>query len=188
MPPHRKAVSRCALLQNQPKLTDMTFKEIASRVTGISVPIFGISWTPPKPEKEVAEKVITFLEDRRVLYSPFELEMPEHCKISILKIRDFVTQQLFDVKRDSELANKLRAMRAACRRFLDALQANEIYFQTRDGELRSDMGMGGQMIFYSAVGEFRGTMGVLIVYILIMYGIDCEGELMKILPLTKPED
>ena len=56
----------------------MTFKQILSRLTGISCPVFGIQWNPPEPEITVAQRVISFLEDRRVLYNPFDLEFFGH--------------------------------------------------------------------------------------------------------------
>ncbi|MDE2346796.1 MAG: hypothetical protein KGL13_10065, partial [Gammaproteobacteria bacterium] len=65
----------------------MKFKDIAARLTGISSPIFGVSWKPPETERSVAKRVIAFLEDRRVLYSPSEMEVPDHCVESVLDIR-----------------------------------------------------------------------------------------------------
>jgi hypothetical protein len=72
----------------------MRFSEIASRLTGISTPIGGVSWTPPTPDIEVARRVLTFLEDRRVLYDPMEAEVAAHCIESVLQIRRFLTEVL----------------------------------------------------------------------------------------------
>jgi hypothetical protein len=69
----------------------MRFSEIANRVTGFSTPVFGIQWTPPRLDREVAERVIVFLEDRRVLYEAMEAAMPEYCVNSVLEIRAFLT-------------------------------------------------------------------------------------------------
>jgi hypothetical protein len=91
------------------------FDEIASRLTGLSCPIFGAQWNPPEAQRTVARRTITFLEDRRVLYSPSQLEMPEHCVESIIQIRRFLTDELGKLQDTSELSNGLRAMRAACR-------------------------------------------------------------------------
>ena len=44
----------------------MKFREITSRLTGISSPIFGVSWNPPPAEVTIARRAIAFLEDRRV--------------------------------------------------------------------------------------------------------------------------
>ncbi|WP_428544101.1 DUF6650 family protein [Profundibacter sp.] len=57
----------------------MKFKEVLSRVTGLSSPVCGVSWTPPEAQITTARKLVTFLEDRRVLYNPSEMEVPIHC-------------------------------------------------------------------------------------------------------------
>ena len=59
----------------------MIFREIRERLTGISCPIFGVSWNPSETERTKAIKIIRFLEDRRVLYNPYEQE----CLISIIE-------------------------------------------------------------------------------------------------------
>lgn len=165
----------------------MTFKEIASRITGISCAVFGISWDPPKLERDIAYRVVNFLEDRRVLYNPYYLESPEHCRISIIEIRKFVTEQLNDLQIDSELGKLLRAIRSSCRMFLDTLTQNSFSFQGPDNTIPHNLGLSAQMIFYSGIGELRGKIGIYLAQILVMYGIDCESELMTIVPLEKLE-
>lgn len=163
----------------------MKFKEITNKITGISCPIFGLSWTPDKLEIDTAQRIITFLEDKRVLYNLYELEMPQHCVESINQIRSFLTEQLYDIKRDTELSLIIRAMRNACRRFLDST-ANQSYYNKHS---YIDLGgMFGQMHFYSGIGEFRGNMGPLIAKVLIMHGLDCESDLNKILPVEILDD
>src|SRR4051794_33321804 len=97
----------------------MKFSEIANRLTGISTPLGGLSWEASELEISAARRVIAFLEDRRVLYSPNELEVPSHCVHSVLDIRRFLSAELGKLDGDSEFAGSLRAMRAACRRFLE---------------------------------------------------------------------
>jgi uncharacterized protein DUF6650 len=161
----------------------MTFKEVASKITGFSFPIFGISWNPSKPEIEIAKKVMTFLEDRRVLYVVYELESPQHCAESVIKIREFLTEQLFDLKHDSELSKVLRAMRSCCRKFLDEIQKSYYYEKAN-----RDFGMGEKIHFYNEMGELRATMGILIAKILVMHGLDFEGQLIEIIPFEIDEE
>ncbi|MFT3981184.1 MAG: hypothetical protein QM687_11985 [Ferruginibacter sp.] len=165
----------------------MTFKEIANKLTGFSIPIFGVSWTPAKLEIDVAKKVITFLEDRRVLYVVYELESPQHCLSSILQIREFLTTQMFDLSDKSELANILRSMRSACRKFLDSVQG-QYYFNKGRGRIDHDLGMGGQIHFYNAMGELRAIMGILLAKIIVMHGLNFEGELLNIIPFELPDE
>ena len=93
------------------------FAEIAKRLTGLSTPIFGLSWNPPESERSVAQRVVAQLEDRRVLYNPSEMEVPHHCVTSVLEIRRLLTGELGALDEKSELAGSLRAMRAACRKY-----------------------------------------------------------------------
>lgn len=160
----------------------MTFKEIASIITGFSFPIFGISWNPSKSEIEIARNLITFLEDRRVLYVVYELESPNHCAESIIKIREYLTEQLYSLNSKSELSNIFRAMRSACRNFQNNIQ-NQYYFERNV----RDFGMGEKIHFYNKMGEFRATMGILIGKIIVMHGLNFEGQLLSIIPFEFEE-
>ena len=53
----------------------IAFKEIASRITGISIPVFGVSWNPPEAERKIVRETFIFLEDRRALYNDFAHEL-----------------------------------------------------------------------------------------------------------------
>ena len=46
-----------------------------------------------------------------------------------------------------------------------------------------NISMGLSMEFYSGIGELRGTIGILIGRLLVMYGLDCESDLLKIIPI-----
>ena len=50
----------------------MNFTDIRERLTGISCPFFGISWNPTEIDRTKANRIIRFLEDRRVLYNLYE--------------------------------------------------------------------------------------------------------------------
>ena len=41
---------------------------VGIKVTGFSTPVAGVSWELTKSEKEVAQHIVTFLEDRRLLF------------------------------------------------------------------------------------------------------------------------
>jgi RHS repeat-associated protein len=72
----------------------MKFSEIANRLTGISTPFGGASWQPAELEIAGVRRVIAFLEDRRVLYDPCEMEVPDHCVRSVIEIRHCLTEEL----------------------------------------------------------------------------------------------
>jgi hypothetical protein len=96
---------------------------INKRVTGVSVPPgFGIAWeTVPDVEREVLLRLLPFLEDRRVLYDPTEVEIPNRCVESVLRLREFLVDLAGVLKEDAKLREILRSMAAACRAFLTRL-------------------------------------------------------------------
>ena len=155
----------------------MRFTEIASRLTGISCPVFGVSWNPPEAERSVARRIITFLEDRRVLFVDSEMEVPAHCVESVHQIREMLTRELAALAQDSELAQSLRAMRAACRKFLQVTGTDR-----RIIEFGGHHGHYASWTFNGALGELRGVFGIHIAKVATAYGHDVEADLSRILP------
>jgi hypothetical protein len=155
----------------------MRFAELKHRLTGISCPIFGISWEPSESEIEIARRVIAYLEDRRVLYVPHELEVPRHCVRSVLEMRRRLTGEIGDLGDNSDLAGHLRAMRKACRKFLSVVQRNPGVVE--HGAVH---GHWANRVFNSALGELRGVVGVHLVQIAAKHGLDVEDHLAVIMP------
>ncbi|MCK6484839.1 MAG: hypothetical protein HUU22_04540 [Phycisphaerae bacterium] len=154
----------------------MKFKEIASRLTGFSIPVFGVSWNPPEPEVAVARRVLTFLEDRRVLFNPYHLEVADQCVQSVVEIRRFLTNEIAALPDDSKVAEHLRGVRAACRKFLDGVHtgSRRILRPYTPGPFESE--------FFTELGELRASIGIRIAAIALMHGLDVEGELARTLP------
>jgi len=128
-----------------------------------------------------AHRVLAFLEDRRVLYAPEQMETADECVQSVLEIRRFLTEVIGELVPDSELGKALRVIRAACRKFLDEY----------DGP-SAGLGMtlwrhGGDWVLGPALGELRGVTGVCVAAIADRYGLDVEAELAAILPAA-PSD
>lgn len=155
---------------------DMRWSEAASRVNGVTIGIVGAQWTPKPTDTEVARRVLRFLEDRRVLYNDFAWEEPGHCIESVLEIRRFLTEEIAHQGDDGDLLPPLRAMRAACRKFLDGMQ--------QDGGRRIHFGPGmASFGFFSALGEFRGAIGPQVALLAGNYKIDIENDLARTLPV-----
>ncbi|MGO9899683.1 MAG: DUF6650 family protein [Solirubrobacteraceae bacterium] len=156
----------------------MKFSEILSRLDGISTPIGGVSWTPPESDVAVARRVLVFLEDRRVLYEPYEAEVPNHCVQSVLEIRRFLTDQLAGGGIGEDLSGPLRAIRAACRKFLGDAD------DRRRGWGFDDAwhGPGPGWEFNQTLGEMRGVIGLHVAQIAARYRLDVPDPLAKILP------
>lgn len=153
------------------------FRKIAKNLTGISTPIFGVSWQPTENEQDVARKLLVFLEDRRALYNPYNIEMPEYVDRSIIEIRHELTDTLKNLDEDSEISPHLRAMRAACRKFLNqtASRHRHSYHGRENAE------------FFAALGELRAIFGIHIAQLCVKYGVDIEEELAAILPILDDE-
>jgi hypothetical protein len=155
----------------------MKFKQVAARLTGFSVPIFGVQWNPPEPEITITKRVLAFLEDRRVLYNPYDIEILDYCARSVIEIRQFLTAEIGKLPvSDGELEDQLRAMRAACRRFLDTIQA------ASPPQVFHPHWNHGQQEFFTALGELRSAIGLRIGILAAMYGLDLEDDLATLLP------
>jgi hypothetical protein len=85
--PGVRRLKRRKILSSGSAGKQVKFKGIASRITGFSIPVFGISWNPPEPEAAIARKVLAFLEDRRVLFNPYHREIADQCVQFVLDVR-----------------------------------------------------------------------------------------------------
>jgi hypothetical protein len=155
----------------------------AGRLTGFSTPIFGVSWEPSNAERSVAQRLITYLQDRRVLYNPSYAETPHHCVQSVIEIRHQLTSLMSDLNGAGVLHDHLNAMRATCRRFLDRLkfEADDDY-----GGMQSP-GHYKSWIFQDALGQLRGIFGVHLAAIAVRFELEVGLELEQICPASPDE-
>lgn len=165
------------------KRFSLKFSELARRITGISTPGFGLQWIPPKSEREAVRAFLTFLEDRRVLYRPENLEVAGEVERSVQEIRKRCTENISELPEQSPAASAIRMIRGACRHFLDHPRANFRNLYQRD--------YGGSLIdagFFSALGELRAKIGLQIAVLATRYEVELESELEKITPFLDWED
>jgi hypothetical protein len=153
------------------KITDL-----ARRITGLSMPILGVTWIPPAADRDAVRVFLTFLEDRRVLFNPFHLEVEHQVQQSILHIREHCTKAIAALPDSSLAIAALRGIRAACRRFLDEPLTHSRRFHQRDF-----YGPEGPE-FFTALGEFRATVGAHVASLAVLYKIELEPELASIVP------
>ena len=125
----------------------IAYKELAGRITGISIPIFGLSWNPLESEREIVREAFIFLEDRRALYNDFAHEIDHEVAESVLSIRTELTAALKRIPENSEAVAPFKAMRAACREYLDS---------TRERH----SGYSGPFSFMTQLGRLRAMIGV----------------------------
>ena len=164
----------------------LSFKQIVGRLTGISTPIFGVSWNPPTIDRDVAFRVITFLEDRRAIYERPDRAVSGHVIASILEIRRFLTDVIGAGGIAAELSEPLREIRRACRAFLDDPQVSRA-----DQQRLANPGEDDQTLYIGPGGarsldSLRKTVGEQVALIAVRYGLDVEDELAALLPPSTP--
>jgi hypothetical protein len=106
------------------------------------------------------------------------MEVPDHCVESVLRIREFLTVELGKLDGKQNLAQSLKAMRAACRKFLATVEADD----RRIIQFGAERGHYASWVFNGAVGELRGVFGIHIASISASHGLDVEDELASIIP------
>ena len=126
---------------------NIPFKNILKKLSGISTPVFGISWNPSESERDIVRKLFLFLEDKRVLFYPFHMEMPYHVNLSVLEIRKYLTDEILKLEENSDLISSLKLLRSACRKFLDSVGVE----QNRRHMVKDEM---------IALGELRAIFGI----------------------------
>lgn len=163
--------------------SNMLPRKSMPRLTGISVPLGGLQWEYQESDAVIARRIVSYLEDRRVLFVPDNAEVPAHCIESVVEIRRFLTHELSSANERAHVAPTIRALRAAARKFLDALgpQLSELEY----GVLRN--GTAG-WVFNQALGELRGVFGIHAALLAERYGIEVEPDLASIMPSNKDDD
>lgn len=173
------------------------FTKIRARLTGFSTPFGGVEWeyvileTPTyDAERDTITSLLTFLEDRRVLYGSYAIEEPEAVTRSVQQIRERLSTELEKLEGDAFPYDHLAAMRLASRKFLDYTQRLRIVQKARS-ELylppwaSSTLDTG---YLFSALGELRAIFGVHIAQLAVHYQIDIEEHLASILPYPPEAD
>jgi len=144
------------------------------RIKGMSGFGFGISWDYSESEQAIAKKVISFLEFKRVLVNPAEMEIPEHCATSVIEIKNFLVGELPKVKDKKALQVCLREMCSACNKFLDELPTenrHKIIYKNTNGNWEDAS--------YSRIlKEFRDTFIECIKTITTEYKIEIPNKLI----------
>jgi len=154
------------------------------RVNSVTTPVGGLSWTPPSSEREEIRKLVVFLEDRRALFDPYNVEAVALVEHSVQEIRAELTKVLQTVGEASRAGELLRTMRAACQRYLSRASVfrDEPYWHRRP---RYHGGPGldeADDDFIMALGELRGVFGTCLGQIASSYEIKVHGQLAELVP------
>jgi hypothetical protein len=153
------------------------------QLTGISFPIGGIQWNTVPGDREIAVRVLNYLEDKRLLYVDRDMERASYAVFSALYIRAHLTDEINSARPGRTVEQSLRRMRAACRRFTDLGGPRgrnfRRYAETEPHEADP---------FGLALGDLRTTIGFEIALIASKFDLDIPDELASILPLNADGD
>lgn len=151
------------------------------RPTGVGGFGFSINWEKVPGDEEVARRVITFLEDRRLLFGKRHCEDELECTRSAIGGRNRITDELTQAKPGKSLDKSLRAMRIAFRQFVDAAGPNAVNFRGYRGPAAMDP-------YGMALENLRTLVGLHVAVIAAQYGITVEPDLAQILPPNVVDD
>jgi len=150
-------------------------RELATRLTGILSPTGGISWKPPVDERDKARQLLVYLVGQGALHYPYDKEIGTFIAQSILDTSKRLTRDIEVLSMDSLLRKILRAMQAACRKFLDENQSPSAGY-----------GWPYEAQLYCTLGELRALFGIHIARIAFTYDLEVDACLGDILP-PEPE-
>jgi len=139
---------------------------VGYKITGASGFGFGVDWTKVPGDEDVAHRVIAYLENRRLLFGARHNEDQEYCIRSAIEIWNYLTQELGSAKRGSSLSNSLRAIRAACRQFVEAGGPHRRNFMGAAPWEADPFGL--------ALGDLRTLVGVQVAMIASEYEVEVE--------------
>ncbi|MHC4517785.1 MAG: DUF6650 family protein [Planctomycetota bacterium] len=151
--------------------TKLKGRKLAARLTGISTPVGGIDWDPPGEERDRAGQVLVYLAERRALGDPYDMAIGSFVTQSILDMRERLGGELRDLSTNSVLQEALRAMRAACRMFLEENRSP-----------RSGYGSPYEAQLHSTLGVLRALFGIHVARIACAYDLEVDARLERILP------
>ena len=121
-------------------------------LNGFSTSIGGISWNKTTSSKELFTHLLFFLESKRILVNPIELEFKDWCIESVLEIK----QQLVNITQEVKLkdfdADRIRNLIDACNNYLDTVTPMNL-----TGIIYKKDGRWEDLSFDRAMKEFRAS-------------------------------
>jgi hypothetical protein len=158
-------------------------ENIGRRLRGVSAFGFGASWEYPPSERETVRKLLIFLEDRRALFAPYDVRVARHSLPSSNRIREECTETLSSLPETSPGVGPIRAIRAACRRFIDDQRVRDesIFRRVDEGSFEQ------QAAFFIALGELRAFIGNEVAILAALYDLELDADLASIVPAEDAE-
>ena len=145
------------------------------RAGGHAAEIEGDSWVLSVDERNQAARLLSFLEERAVLYAPLSLQDPEFAIRSVQLILKRLAEDCDAVEVSSHLMKHLKGMRVACRQFLN-----------RTSHLGAELPTQPELV--SSLAELRTCLGVYVARVAYVYDVPVGRCLVAILPPEILED
>ena len=130
-------------------------------------------------DAESARRVLLFLENRRILWVDRLEEEEAHCVASAIDIRNELTRELQQSTLSTGMTQSLKAIRAACREFVDAAGPDGRNFLHAHGCEANP--------FALALGRLKALVGVQLALLIREFDLDVEPQLACVLPPAPTE-
>lgn len=95
-------------------------------IDGISSPLGGVSWSKNTTAKERFRDLPLFLESKRILVNPIEMELKHECIESVLDIKSKLTSITKDIPFKGKDIDIIRILVDVCNKFLDTVKDDKI--------------------------------------------------------------
>ena len=95
-------------------------------INGFSTSIGGISWNKTTSSKEVFTYLFFFLESKRILVNPIDMEFKDWCIKSVLEIKQYLVRITQEIKLKDFDANIIRNLIDACNHYLDVVSPMDL--------------------------------------------------------------
>lgn len=92
------------------------------KINGVSIPVGGISWEYTESKKKGIQEMFYYLESKRILTNPMEMEIKEWSEKSAIEIKNKLVEILSKYEYDRITVKIIKAMIDTCNEFLDDMQ------------------------------------------------------------------
>ena len=96
------------------------------RLTGISTPIGGLSWSKVTSEKTLFQYLLLYLETKRILTNPIDMEVKSECISSVLEIKNTLPECAKVTSISKTGLAFIREMINACNKYLNTVKDESI--------------------------------------------------------------
>lgn len=143
------------------------------RITGIDTPFCGVSWEYTDTEKRGIQELFYYLESKRILVNPIEMEFRAWCEQSAIEMKNTLLRMLSKYDFAKPTVQQLRLLIDECNLFLDrmaSVQETGIIWKNQNGDWADSN-------FSSAMKQFRRAFRDAISALSSAYSLAFEKEI-----------